>query len=134
MKSIIYLFGLSLIFALTLNPQKKSVDPKHQAEIKQSTDSVEYELLVFEPGFESYLAKVQHLKEFYGNDYYKNWNIQYVAEWNVRAINPIRYGSFYENQIDYQWNINYGLDLNFTLYQFFQFIEEKYKIVLIKRK
>jgi len=60
--------------------------------------------------------------------------VLYVSEWNARALNPLKYGDFYETQIDYQSNIDYGIDLNFKLYQYFQFIEKEYGITLIKRK
>ncbi|MFP4025700.1 MAG: DUF6146 family protein [Thiohalospira sp.] len=112
-----------------------------QENIKDSTrieinseDSVEYELLVFDSGFESYLAKIPHSKEFYSNEYYRNWNIQYCSEWNRRHQNPFKYGDLYETQIDYDPTIDYGIDLNFKLYYFFQYIEDKYDIVLIRRK
>lgn len=126
--------GLSLIFMMNLNPQAKEKHKKLQLETKLATDSVEYDLLVFEPGFEAFLAKVPYSKEFYGDEYYKSWNLLYVSEWNARALNPLKYGDFYETQIDYEAQIDYGLDLNFKLYQYFQFIEKEYGIILLKRK
>ncbi len=134
MKSIIYLLGLTLLLSTNYNQQKKLKESKFQAEIKQNADSVEYELLIFDSGFESFLAKVPYSKEFYGNDYYKGWNIRYVTEWNLRASNPLKYGSFYESQIDYRSNIDYGVDLNYKLYYYFQYIEKEHGIILIKRK
>lgn len=134
MKTIIYLLGFTILFATNFNQQKQIEKPKLSAEIKQSTDSVEYDLIIFDIGFESYLATIPYTKNFYTNNYLKNWNLRYVTEWNVRAINPLQYGSFYENQIDYQSNIDYGLDLNFKLYQYFQFIEKKHKVILVQRK
>lgn len=134
MKTIIYILGLLLTYSIAFGPQKKETQNKQKAELKLVSDSTEYDLLIFDPGFETFLAKVPHDKEFYGNNYLKNWNLQYVAEWNLRALNPARYGSFYENQIDYQANIDYGLDLNYKLYEYFQYIEEKYGIILLKRK
>ena len=122
---------MSIFFSFGTAQQEKT---KGKAEIKQNADSVEYELLVFDSGFETYLAKVPYSKEYHTNEYYKNWNIRYVTEWNVRALNPMRYGSFYESKIDYQSNIDYGLDLNFKLYHYFRYIEDTHGIVLIKRK
>lgn len=134
MKTLIFLLSLSAIVALNPSPQQKNKSAKRQAEIKQAADSTEYELLVFDPGFEAYLAKLPYSKDFYTNQYYKNWNIRYVTEWNIRALNPSRYGTFYETQIDYNPQIDYGIDLNFKLYTYFQFIQDKYGIVLIKRR
>lgn len=134
MKTIIYLIGLTIIFSTTFNQQKQVKKSKYQAEIKQNSDSLEYELIIFDSGFETYLAKVPHSKDFYGNDYYRNWNIRYVSEWNLRASNPLKYGAFYESTIDYQASIDYGLDLNYKLYYYFQYIKDVHGIVLIKRK
>ena len=99
-----------------------------------SEDSIEYELVIIDPRFESYLATVQYPKNYYSNEYYTHWNIQYCAEWNIRHQNPARYGDFYENYIHYDQSVDYGIDLNFKLYQYFQFIEKEYDIILIKRK
>ncbi|MDY6799624.1 MAG: DUF6146 family protein [Bacteroidota bacterium] len=99
-----------------------------------SEDSTEYELLVLDAGFENYLLTVPHPKNFYSNEYYKNWNIQYCNEWNRRHQNPFRYGDFYETQINYEPSVDYGIDLNYKLYYYFQYIEDKYGIVLIRRK
>ena len=99
-----------------------------------SEDSIEYELVIIDPRFESYLATVQYPKNYYSKEYYKHWNIQYCTEWNIRHQDPILYGDFYENYIHYDQSVDYGIDLNFKLYQYFQFIEKEYNIVLIKRK
>ncbi len=134
MKTIIFIIMLSMVFSLNSSPQKKTKPLKNKAKITQLNDSVEYELLVFDAGFETYLAKLPYSKDFYSNDYYKSWNIRYVAEWNARAVNPIRYGNLYENQLDYQADIDYGLELNFKLYHYFQFFEKENGVTLLKRK
>lgn len=71
---------------------------KNNAE--EEKDSVEYELIVLDPKFESWLA-TQPPATFYSQQYYETWNQQYVTEWNHRHNNPLRYGSFYETYIDY---------------------------------
>ena len=52
----------------------------------------------------------------------------YVIEWNIRAKNPLRYNpNIYENVIEYDFNIDYGLDVNYKLYNYFKFVEYKYQ-------
>ena len=99
-----------------------------------SQDSVEYELVVFDSRFESFLASQPYQKEFYSNEYYRDWNIRYCIEWNIRHKDPFRYGTFYETEIPYNASVNYGLDFNYRLYQYFQFIEKEYGIILLRRK
>ena len=134
MKTFIFIILLSMIFSLNTSPQEKAKQTKNKAEITQVNDSLEYELLVFDAGFETYLAKLPYSKDFYSNDYYKSWNIRYVTEWNVRAMNPVKYGGMYENQLDFRSDIDYGFDLNFKLYHYFQFFEQENRVSLIKRK
>src|SRR5690554_3568287 len=95
-------------------------------------DSTEYELIILDPKFESWLA-TQPPANYYSQQYYENWNQRYVTEWNQRHSNPLRYGDFYETRIDYSPNNDYGLQLNYKLYYYFRFIEHEYGIVLVPR-
>jgi hypothetical protein len=95
-------------------------------------DSTEYELIVMDSKFESWLIS-QPPAHYYSQQYYENWNQQYVAEWNSRHNNPTRYGNFYQTKIDYNPHIDYGLELNYKLYYYFRFIKKEYDIVLIQR-
>jgi hypothetical protein len=97
-----------------------------------SKDSTEYELIVLDPKFDSWLA-TQPPANYYSQQYYENWNQRYVTEWNYRHDNPIRYGNFFETRIDYDPNTDYGLELNYKLYYYFRFIEDEYGIVLVQR-
>src|SRR6056297_1025463 len=126
---IVFITGVFFINPILAQENKKD---STSVEIN-SEDSTEYELLVFDSGFENYLATVPP-KDFYSNEYYKNWNIQYCSEWNRRHQSPFRYGDFYETQINYDPSADYGIDLNYKLYYYFQYIEDKYGIVLINRK
>jgi hypothetical protein len=55
----------------------------------------------------------------------------YVTNWNLRALNPSKFNSLiYENRIDYSPQIRYGLEVNYKLFNYFQFAQQKYKIRL----
>ena len=41
------------------------------------------------------------------------------------------YGSFYETEINYDPMEDYELELNYRLYYYFQFIKDRYGIVLV---
>jgi hypothetical protein len=64
----------------------------------------------------------------------KSWNQRYVLEWNNRHRNPLRYGDFYQTEIYYDVHEDYGLELNYQLYNYFLFIEQNYGIELIRRR
>ncbi len=128
-----WLFFLVVLVSIWACVSVKNIETPPGAEIELVADSTEYELLVFDPGFEVFLA-AQLSKDFYSDSYYKHWNTMYCVEWNIRHSNPMRYGDFYETDIPYDASIDYGIDFNYKLYQYFQFIEKEYGIVLISRK
>ena len=111
---------------------KPSATQKQKVEMIAHNDSTEYSLIVLDSGFEGYIA-TKPPANYHSQQYYENWNRQYVVEWNIRHRNPLRYGGFYETAIDYDPMENYGLALNYRLYYYFQFIKERYGIVLIER-
>lgn len=100
---------------------------------EKSSDSVEYELIVLDPGFETFLV-TQPPKEFYSLEYYKRWNNRYVTEWNFRHAQPLTYGDMYQTYIDYRPDIDYGLELNYRLYYYFRFFERENGVDLLPEK
>ncbi len=133
MKAIIFIAITILTLVSCQTKQVSSEKTTSLPKIEESeSDSVEYDLIIFDTKFESFLL-MQPSKEFYSKDYYENWNYQYVTEWNIRHDNPIRFGDFYQTRIDYEPSIDYGIDLNYKLYYYFLFIEKEYGITLIKR-
>jgi hypothetical protein len=113
--------------------QKSNTEAAEQSVELVAEDSLEYELMVLDPGFTSFLA-TQPPAEHYSQSYYESWNQRYVLEWNSRHHNPLRYGDFYQTEIYYDPYTDYGLDLNYRLYNYFQYIEKEYGIVLIRRR
>lgn len=89
-------------------------------------DSLDFELIVFEPGFDGWLI-TQPPKETYDLGYLKQKNIRYVREYNNRVLNPYRYGDLYPSRINYEEGIDYGLKLNYMLFMYFEFFQEKYR-------
>lgn len=137
LRLIVFTAALVAFSVSSCKTTKKAEGPEQQVELisKDSTakeDSMEYDLIITDPGFESWLA-TQPPAEFYSQQYYENWNQRYVTEWNIRHSNPLRYGGFYETQINYDPNVDYGLELNYKLYNYFRYIEEEYGIVLVPR-
>jgi len=123
-----YLIYCCMIFLL--NHVYGQSDTLRLESIATTDDSVEYELLVLDPGFETFLA-MQPDKEFYSQSYYENWNNRYVIEWNSRHAQPMVYGEEYETYIDYRSNIDYGLELNYKLYYYFKFFEKEHNLKLL---
>jgi len=95
--------------------------------VRIANDSLEYEILIIEPGFNSWLVSTAKPEGFYSQEYMENRNIQYVIEWNQRVMQPQRYNSnLYELQIDYQSTIDYGYEVNYKLYNYFIYFQLTY--------
>jgi hypothetical protein len=99
-----------------------------QEAVRIANDSLEYEIIIMDIGFETYLNTIAKPMNFYSKEYYETKNRFYVSEWNSRTLNPLRYRKdIYENQIDYDFNVDYGIEVNYKLYNYFKFVEHKYK-------
>ena len=124
--SVVVLF----LFACGSYPVKNSKESKEKPVII-SNDSLEYEVIIIDVGFTLYLNTIAKPKKYYSLSYLENRNNIYVTNWNIRALNPSKFNStIYENRIDYSPQIRYGLEVNYKLFNYFQFAQQKYKIRL----
>lgn len=122
---LVYLFTMCGSHSI----QKKQTEKEEPIVIKN--DNLQYEIIVIEPGFSTYLHTVAKPEGYYSQNFLENRNQIYVTTWNIRASNPTQYNpTIYENSIDYNSNVNYGYDVNYKLYNYFEFIKQKYNIKL----
>ncbi len=121
-------FGLFLLLALFIScmSQKEiAQDKKGRCAIK---DSAQYELIVFDSGFDFWLSSHQVLATRHSNEYYQSMNYQYANEWNRRyASGDPQINSY----IDYSINKNYGFEFNYKLYMYFRFFEDTNRTKLV---
>ncbi len=143
MKKVIYIFLLALfLFNCTaskrapLEPSSKQTteiaSEKELAQVENDTvvianDQLEYEIIIIEPGFNTWLLSRARPEGFYSQQYLENRNYLYVLEWNQRVLQPGRFNpNLYELQIDYQPNIDYGYDVNYKLFNYFIYFQLTY--------
>ncbi|TDO03830.1 DUF6146 family protein [Sunxiuqinia elliptica] len=93
-------------------------------------DSVSYELIVLDPGFESWFLTYSKPSWYHSQQYYETWNEQYVNAWNYNSIWH-RNARLLDGQIDYNPQIDYGLDINHKLFYYFQYVENELKIRIL---
>ena len=130
MKTLLYYLaiGLFLIGCSSTQTTTNNDNPLPEGAVKIANEELEYEVIIIDPGFDTYLLSIAKPANFYSQEYYENKNRFYVSEWNVRARSPFKYNSdIYENEIDYNFGTDYGLDVNYKLYNYFKFVEYKYK-------
>jgi hypothetical protein len=130
MKNLIFTFfiGLFLISCGTSNKTISNSENLPEHAVRIANDTLEYEIIIIDAGFDTYLASIAKPANFYSQSYYETKNKFYVSEWNIRHNQPMRYNpNIYENRINYDFNTDYGLDVNYKLYNYFKFVEYKYK-------
>jgi len=131
MKNLIYLISVSCIILFSCNTPKNTVATTEKEEpVRIANDSLEYEIVIIDIGFANYLAMAKPMS-YYSLNTLEVKNKVYVSEWNSRVRQPSRFDTnVYENIIDYQFHIDYGMEVNYKLYQYFQFAQKKYKMRL----
>jgi hypothetical protein len=130
MKKIGYFLLIVYIISASCSGSKKLPRVNINNADTTANDSVEYELIVFDPGFETWYLSHSKPTWYHSQDYYENWNRQYVTEWNHKAMTP-RFSRYFETLIDYVPFIDYGLELNHRLFYYFQYVEKVLKIDIL---
>lgn len=96
--------------------------------IRIANDSLEYEVLIIDSGFSSWLDSRAFPRNFHSLTYLENKNQIYVNEWNNRVMQPQRYNSnLYEMTINYESQIHYGYEVNYLIYNYMIYFQNTYK-------
>ena len=133
MKTFIYfLVALGLIYGCASTQTDKKMIGENPTATENDTvrianDSLEYEILIIEPGFNTFLNSIARPEGYYSQNYLENKNKFLVIEYNQRVNQPFRYNpELYPLQINYDGNVDYGYDVNYKLYNYFVFFSRTY--------
>ncbi len=126
----ILLFLLTIIACSTSKSSISSTEkpkPTSNDTIKIVNKELEYEVIIIEPGFDFWLQSTAFPRGYYSQSYLENKNNFYVLEWNNRVLQPQIYSpTLYEMTIDYQPSINYGYEVNYLIYNYMIYFQNKY--------
>lgn len=96
--------------------------------VRIANDSLEYEVIIIDNGFSTWLASRAYPRNYYSLQYLENKNYLYVTEWNNRFSQPQRYNpNLYEMSIDYRQDIHYGYEVNYLIYNYMIYFQNTYK-------
>ncbi|WP_026729220.1 DUF6146 family protein [Flavobacterium denitrificans] len=96
--------------------------------IRIANDSLEYEVIIIDNGFSTWLASIAQPRFYYSLAYLENKNYLYVTEWNNRVRQPQIYNpNLYEMLIDYRPEIHYGYEVNYLIYNYMIYFQNTYK-------
>lgn len=130
MRTLIYVVVFLLII-MGCNSSKTVADTTATAKVsdtvKIANDSLEYEVIIIDPGFSSWLVGRARPRGFYSESFLEIKNQFYVAEWNRRVSQPLSFDpNLYMMPIDYQPNIHYGYEVNYLIYNYFVYFQNRY--------
>jgi hypothetical protein len=133
MKNFIYIVFILLIIVACSTTKTNSVTAeKPKATVSSDTvkiknEELEYEVIIIEPGFNFWLESTAFPRGYYTQSYMENKNNIYVLEWNNRVLQPQTYSpNLYEMTINYQPSINYGYEVNYLIYNYMIYFQNKY--------
>lgn len=133
MKYLMIVLFLSVLFyscdtpKTVVNQDNISLAEKVSDTIRIENEELEYEIIIIDIGFESWFVTQKPIT-YYSNSYLRIKNTFYVTEWNIRVNQPFTYDPYlYEMSIDFDPNIDYGKEVNYKLFMYFQFFQQKYK-------
>jgi len=132
MKRLLFTGMVFLLIVACATQQTTNIDkPRPTSKndtVRIANDSLQYEIIIIEPGFDAWLASTARPRHFYSLTYLENKNYFLVSEWNRRVLDPHRYNpDLYGMRIDYQSNIHYGLEVNYLLYNYFVYFQNRYR-------
>lgn len=103
-------------------------DPKLVSDtVTIANEEIEYEITIIDGGFTSWFNTNSRPRSFYSQTYLEARNRVWVLEWNIRANSPMNYNSnLYEMQIDYNSYTDYGYEVNYMLYNYLLYFQQRH--------
>ena len=131
MKNKLYILAMILgLITINCSTNKTNITKKEKLNssssdtIKIANKDLEYEVIIIDPGFNTWLNSLAYPRGFYDQSYLENKNQLYINEWNNRYSQPQRYNrDLYEMSIDYDSNINYGYEVNYLIYNYMVYFQ-----------
>jgi hypothetical protein len=107
--------------------QKSATIATKKDTIRIANDSLEYEVIIIDNGFNSWLNAMAYPRNYHSLSFLENKNQLYVNEWNNRVMQPQNFNTnLYEMRIDYNPFIRYGYEVNYLIYNYMIFFQNTY--------
>ena len=134
MKKSIYIIAIIICVIVGCRTSKSVVVEKEKPTgiksdtIRIANDKLEYEVIIIDPGFSSWLASNAQPRNYHSQSYLESKNQIWISEWNNRVRQPMRYNpNLYEMTIDYTPSIDYGYEVNYLIYNYLVYFQNTYK-------
>jgi hypothetical protein len=120
--------GMMALLVWSCSPVKNTAKTSATL-VQNSQDSTEYEIYISDLHFDQWFQLNYSEAKDHQNDYYRSKNQVAVANWNDHYRNG-RYIDVIDSYINYEPQIDYGIEVNRKLYWYFKYVQENYKVRL----
>lgn len=134
MKNSLYIIAIIFCALISCTGSKSAMVTKEKLTgtkndtVRIANDELEYEVIIIDPGFSSWLASTALPRNYYSQSYLENKNRLWVSEWNSRVAQPFRYNpNLYEMTINYDSTIDYGYEVNYLIYNYLVYFQNTYR-------
>ena len=135
MKSSVYIVLVLIVLASLFSCKTSKTTLPNTAKtvaqgdtVRIANDKLEYEVIIIDPGFSTWLVSTALPRNYYSQNYLENKNRIWVSEWNSRVLQPMRYNpNLYEMTINYDPNVDYGYEVNYLIYNYMVYFQNRYK-------
>jgi len=134
MKNSLYIITILLFIILGCNTTKSTLTSGDKVlttqndTIRIANDELQYEVIIIDPGFSSWLASMAHSRSYHSQSFLENKNRIYITEWNRRVLQTQQYSfNLYEMTINYEPFIDYGYEVNYLIYNYMIYFQNTYK-------
>ncbi len=123
------------LMSCTSTKQTVEISDKEQAVFNQkeadtvaiSSDKTEYEIIIIEPGFNTWLQSIARPPGYYSQSFLESRNNILVINYNQRVAQSQRFDpNLYTFRIDYNAHTDYGYEVNYKLYNYFIFFQRRF--------
>jgi hypothetical protein len=132
MRNFIYILLLGLMIYSCGSSRDRDFNKKEIAATANDTvrianDSLEYEIIIIEPGFTAFINSIARPPGYYSQTYLENKNRFLVQDYNMRVRSPQQFNpNLYIQEINYEPDTDYGYEVNYLLYYYFVFFSREY--------
>ncbi len=97
--------------------------------VRIANDELQYEVIIIDPGFNTWLTTRARPRNFYTQSYMETRNRVWVNEWNNRSRIPSGRNLF-DSPINYDSTVDYGYEVNYLLFNYLTYFQLKNNIRL----
>ena len=123
------LLALAFGFGSCKSMQETTATPNAETSIR--LDSTEYQVIIMDNNFDRWYITNFSQSRDRSNSFYLSKNNLAVSNWNY-YFTTNRYNRIINNYIAYNPTQDYGLEANRKLYWYFKYIEETYRVPLLR--